>query len=219
MDLFIESLAEHRLSKECKALLEKDYFYLSKKNNAREHLLKMFEDGHLTKEEYIFCESRILLKEYSSLIKNDMNGLGGGFFLFSKTQYKIYYTSGCNYPESLKNFFHENEPLFDCFAVPSKYYDKDHFFVVNDLHTAKLYTPIRDLVIEDNVKSVIFHRLHYNGIIMGSFAMYFDKKNVINEKHKRYLEKQLKIVSKTLYHLRDEMLQVLKETEEIKLNN
>ncbi|MCM3774052.1 hypothetical protein M3225_26915 [Priestia aryabhattai] len=205
MENFVESLVEHRLSKEVKELLRLNKFpVLAKQNNVRAHLQELLHKGIIPKSDYLFFEARMLLNEYSMKIEKEIGCDGTAFMFYCANVNKMYFGAGPNFPLAMREIYNDKPPAWDFI-----YYDDD-VIVTQDAPNDLPFKHQAKTIVEVKALSGFSLLLRVGGTCLGSFEVHWNRKNAVKPGDVEYVREELKQVSKALYNIRHEMLDTLK---------
>ena len=211
MDYLVVDLALHRLSKAViDALKELEQPHRESYNdNLAFRFEQWYSRGEITKVEYLFLHSRILLNEFCYKIEDKIGkGCVCGFTFYSKEKHQLFYGAGANYPSILKEFLHYRTPTVDMDGC-EQYGDRE-VFVLNDIdewpNDRENYLPIFK---ELKVGTLISKRLRLNGITFGTFECYFPDGNRATDEVITLIRKEVQPIKEQIYHFREEMIQAL----------
>lgn len=215
MNHLVVDLALHRLSKAvlvCLQELENSPSLIQNRNIAV-RCQDLHNSGEITKEEYIFLYTRILLNEFCYKMEDQIGkGVVTGFLFYSNENSKIYYEAGANYPTFLKEFLHHRTPTVD--LEGNDHYEND-IFIVNTLDTWKNDRQnFSKQFKKTNIKSLMSKRMRLNDFTYGTFECYYPYEYGPNEEDIALIRKELQPIKEQLFHLRSEMEDALKEIHE-----
>lgn len=205
MEQFVESLVEHRLSKEVKELLRLNRFpVLAQKNNVRAQLQELLAKGIIPKSDYLFFEARMLLNDYCVKIEEELGCDGTAFMFYCANLDKMYFGAGPNFPLAMREIYNDKPPAWDFI-----HYDDD-VIMSQDAPNNLAFKHERKVILEVKALSGFSLLLRVGGACLGSFEVHWNRRNAVESWHIDYLRKELKEVSKALYNIRHEMLDTLK---------
>lgn len=205
MEHFVESLVEHRLSKEVKELLRLNRFpVLAKKNNVRAQLQELLAKGIIPKSDYLFFEARMLLNEYNLKIEEELGCDGTAFMFYCAKLNKMYFGAGPNFPIAMREVYNDKPPAWDFI-----YYDDDVIVTQDSLSDIPFQHETK-AIMEANALSGFSLLLRVGGACLGSFEVHWNRTNAVRPGDVEHVREELKQVAKALYNIRDEMLDTLK---------
>ena len=205
MENFVESLVEHRLSKEVKELLRLNKFpVLAKQNNVRAHLQELLHKGIIPKSDYLFFEARMLLNEYSMKIEKELGCDGTAFMFYCASLNKMYFGAGPNFPLAMREVYNDKPPAWDFI-----HYDDD-VLMTQDAANDEIFAHEHRAILEAQALSGFSLLLRVGGTCLGSFEVHWNRKNAVKLGDVEHVREELKQVSKALYNIRHEMLDTLK---------
>lgn len=209
MDSLVVDLALNRLSKAVVSALkdlERPNHHSDCKNlSVRfEHLYSL---GEITREEYIFLQTRILLNEFCYKMEQKIgNGVMCGFLFYSKKRHKLYYGAGANYPDLIKKALHEQAPIVDM-ESSEQYRDNDTLI----MDSLELWEPeYKELFNQAGAKSFVSQRLRLNDLTFGSFNLLFPYENGSTDEIRQLIGAEIQPIKEQLYHYREEMIEALR---------
>ncbi|WP_455920463.1 hypothetical protein [Priestia megaterium] len=205
MEHFVESLVEHRLSKEVKELLRLNRFpVLAKQNNVRTQLQELLTKGIIPKSDYLFFEARMLLNEYSLKIEEELGCDGTAFMFYCASLHKMYFGAGPNFPLAMRELYNDKPPAWDFI-----YYDDD-VLVTQDVTKDEVFKSDLPTLLEAQALSGFSLLLRVGGTCLGSFEVHWNRTNAVKPGDVEHVREELKQVAKALYNIRHEMLDTLK---------
>lgn len=219
MESLVLDLALYRLSNavlSCLEELEKPNS-LAKTNDLELRFQELLRQGEITKEEYIYVHTRILLNKFCYKIEERIGrGAMAGFLFYSRDHHALYFGAGANYPPELKAFIHGHPPTVDLkYGENSIFYGKKGWRVIpslehwEDEHDKYNFKAVFE---KTNVKSLFSKRLFLNGFVFGTFECYFPHKGGPTQEEVDLILSEVQPIKEELYHLRCEMLEVLGRT-------
>lgn len=205
MEQFVESLVEHRLSKEVKQLLRLNKFpVLAKQNNVRAHLQELLAKGIIPKSDYLFFEARMLLNDYCVKIEEELGCDGTAFMFYCANLDKMYFGAGPNFPLAMREVYNDKPPAWDFM-----HYDDD-VIVTQDAPNDPVFKHYAKVILEAKALSGFTLLLRVGGTCLGSFEVHWNRKNAVSPGDVEHVREELKQVAKALYNIRHEMLDTLK---------
>lgn len=205
MEQFVESLVEHRLSKEVKELLRLNKFpVIAKQNNVRTQMQGLLAKGIIPKSDYLFFEARMLLNDYCAKIEDELGCDATAFMLYCANMNKMYFGAGPNFPLAMREVYNDKSPAWDFI-----YYDDD-VIISQDAPNDIAFKHEAETILKVKALSGFSLLLRVGGACLGSFEVHWNRKNAVKPGDVEHVREELKQVSKALYNIRHEMLDTLK---------
>jgi len=215
MDALIFDLALHRLSKnvisKLQELADPQKFVKVGEDHPALHFERMYENGEISRLEYLMLHSRVILNDFCYMMEEKIgHGVVCCFTFYSKERHKLFFGAGGNYPKLLRKLYHNNPPTV-CLETDLHYSDNE-LLIINNLDQWVEVGDWEDYVPayrKTKVRSFISKRLRKNDFTFGTFETCFPYENGPTSEIAKLIRKEVQPIKEELYHIRNEMVQIL----------
>lgn len=212
MKNFTDSYAVAKLSKEVMQFIKimEQPHRDSKSKNVSIHLERLYNQGVLTKQDYLFLSARVILNDLCYRVEKHVGrGSMAGFTFYCEEENKLSFGAGANYPKLLKDFLIRRTPTLN--MKGSAHY-KNEVFIVKDVdqwEPSQDWENYKETFQQTNVKSLMSKRLRLHDVTFGTFELYFPTLGGPTEDELAYIRKEVQPLKEELYHIRAEMLEAV----------
>lgn len=210
----MENFTLHLLSKEVKSLLAK---LQTTKDTIEPNLAiefkNLYVEGKITKQDYLFLYTRMLLTEFCLDIEATVgNGVRTGFCFYCEDEGRLFFGAGPHFPPAMKEFYKQQTFLF--LPMTSEDYEKNVYCIQDISERKNSWSRLYRHMKADGIQSVMRIRLNYKDFSFGVFELYYPMVNGPKTADEPYLRQKIIDIKKELYHMRQEMLDTIKCLEE-----
>lgn len=214
MKNFTHYFAIHSLSKKVLELIDQLEYPQPKKMKlvGREYIDRLYDSGHLNKQEHIFMTARIILNEFCEEVEEHIGrGARVGVLFYCQDRKMLCYAAGSHYPQALKQYCVRQPPSLD---LESSIHYTDDIFHLRDIEDWYKKDSVDEFdfvpIFKDcGVKSMLSKRMRMDGKTFGTLEIYFPDYGGMTDEEILWVREKLQPVKEQLFHCREEMVEAM----------